>query len=61
MRLRPEDVRLAARKALIGRLLRTRLEAGALGEEQYLTLRGRIEQAQTRSELDALQAEVERI
>ena len=61
MKLRNEDLSLAARKALVARLLRTRFEAGAIAEDEYLILQGRIEQVATREALDAIQAEVEGI
>ncbi|NLC59087.1 MAG: hypothetical protein GX774_19810 [Armatimonadetes bacterium] len=61
MKLRNEDLSLAARKALVARLLRTRFEAGAIAEYEYLILQGRIEQVATREALDAIQAEVEGI
>ncbi|MDH7570222.1 MAG: hypothetical protein QHJ73_11630 [Armatimonadota bacterium] len=61
MKLREEDLSLAARKALLKRLLRTRADNGAVGQHEYLAMQGRIEKAENRAELDALQAEVERM
>lgn len=60
MRLRDEDLELATRKGVVARVLRTRFDAGAVEEQDYLVLRGRIEGAQTREDLDTVLAEVEK-
>lgn len=55
-----EDLELATRKGVVARVLRTRFDAGAIEEQEYLVLRGRIEGVQTREDLDAVLAEVEK-
>lgn len=59
MRLKAENLELAARKSLVLRLLRYQSETGAIGQEELLALEGRIEGAGTREALDAVQAEIE--
>ena len=43
----------------MARILRALAEVGALEQEEFLVMQGRIEQARTREELDALQAEMD--
>ncbi len=59
MKAKDEDLELTTRKALVARILRSRAEVGALEQEEFLVMQGRIEQARTREELDALQAEMD--
>ncbi|HPT96470.1 MAG TPA: hypothetical protein PLU39_01245 [Armatimonadota bacterium] len=60
MQLREEELELATRRSVIARVLRTRFDAGAIAEEAYRCLLGRIEGARTREALDAVLAEAEK-
>ncbi len=59
MRLREDNLETTSRKALLTRMLRSRMEVGAIEEYEALMLQGQIADAKTRDELDCLQAELE--